>query len=194
MQEAEHTVPRRSLLTRRRVFHLGMILFLVLAVAVIIQLWPKRLSYEVEGIKYQLGAGNEANTKPLKVRVEGYLHKNIKGERTFKGTIDLEGENVPVPEESRKLSISFPDGNDGQITYHTVESGVLRMYSVGTVYINRDMSRMTIGLYQEDKHDASRKSWSGSDGMMISAPADSRENALALSNELMKRLLLKPLD
>ncbi|MNG29314.1 hypothetical protein D3C84_1147240 [compost metagenome] len=45
---------------------------------------------------------------------------------------------------------------------------------------------------KEGSTDMSSKGWNGEDGFMISAPAKDREEALAVSNELMRKYMKQP--
>lgn len=184
----------KRFVTKRNIIHAVMMLFLAAAGWLAVEMLPKRINYELDGIKYQLGAGNETLAEPVKVRIDGYLNKSLTGALSFKGEIDLEGYPPPVPEENRRLSISFDKRHSGLVVYHTVKDGNLIGYSLGILHINDDMSQVSVSLYKEDPKDPSRKSWSGDDGLMISAPAQSREEALDLSNELMRPMLMRPLE
>lgn len=55
--------------------------------------------------------------------------------------------------------------------------------------INDDFSKLTVMVLKPDEADSSRKGWSGRDGLMISAPAKNRSEALEVSNEFMKEYL-----
>ena len=80
------------------------------------------------------------------------------------------------------------------MTYDKLESGVPLLTTYGVMYINNDMSELTVSILEPDPKDPTRKSWSGADGFMIAAPASSREEALALSNKLYDRKLPNPLE
>lgn len=60
-------------------------------------------------------------------------------------------------------------------------------YPYGTIYIDKDMNKFTILRFSEET--ASYKGeknvgWSGENGIVISAPAATREEAVKLSNEI----------
>jgi hypothetical protein len=51
----------------------------------------------------------------------------------------------------------------------------------------------TIIVLEENKEKRGSSSWSSKDGLMISAPASSRNEALGISNKLMKDILVNEL-
>lgn len=154
---------------------------------------PKQVSYEMEGIKYQLGAANAAYAKSVTVRVEGKLKRPLWGQTVFEGKVSLDGEPLPKEEDGWRLSLVFHD-NEGSMVYNKIEAGHPLMNVYGMMYINNDMSGLTVSILRPEQDDASRKSWSGADGFMISAPASSREEALALSNKLYGYKQPNPLE
>lgn len=60
---------------------------------------PKQYTVNLEGVKYQLGTENNHFTKPITIRIDGKLQQSLTGTKTFKGTIDIDGEKIPVPED-----------------------------------------------------------------------------------------------
>ena len=60
--------------------------------------------------------------------------------------------------------------------------------SYGDMYINQMMKEFTICILEEDKQNKGGKTWTPIDGLMVSAPANNRAEALEISNKLMKAL------
>jgi hypothetical protein len=77
------------------------------------------------------------------------------------------------------------------MTYINFENGTPQMYPYGIIFINKDFSKVSIMKYQDDKDgaDTSTRGWGAEDGLMISAPANNRKQALEISNELMGKYL-----
>jgi hypothetical protein len=143
----------------------------------------------LKGLKYQLGSENNHFTKPVTISIDGKLLKSITGIKTFIGTINIEGENIPVPEDQRELEINFQPDGAGHIVYGYFENGRPGTYSYGTLYVNKDFSKVTVATFEKDGVDRSSGSWTSEDGFMITAPAGNRAEALKISNELMKDYL-----
>lgn len=150
-------------------------------------IYPKDVYIHTEGVKYRLG---DLDTGTLtNVEVKGKLIHSITGKRTFKGTIWIEGEPMPVPEHSRKLTLKFSSDNSSTLAYVYSDNGQVAIHHVGSIYINGDFSEFTLTLTEKDEDGS--YSWNGGDGLMLSAPASNREEALKLSNELMESILIK---
>jgi len=72
------------------------------------------------------------------------------------------------------------------LTYPFIENGKPRIYSQGTLFVNDDFSKIAIALIE---HEADQGHWGADDGLMIAAPALNREEAVVLSNEVMREYL-----
>lgn len=143
---------------------------------------PKPINRTLEGVAYQLGEDNKS-VEPVVIRVNGEFKRNFDATKTFSGRIDIEeDEEIPIPYEERELTIRFRDYR-GSFDYGRFISG---SYLYGTIYINSDFTELTIAKYTPHPEDSNRGGWNSGDGLMISAPASSREEALHISNELMK--------
>ncbi|MEL7597140.1 MAG: hypothetical protein AAGU01_02945, partial [Clostridiaceae bacterium] len=64
----------------------------------------------------------------------------------------------------------------------------------GPIYINNDFSQLTINIMEPQNLYIPNKKWIGDNGLMISAPASNRKEALQISNSLMKYILSKELE
>lgn len=168
---------------------LSIVSVLVLSlIALILYLYPKSYSFRVEGIKYQLGIENKDFVKPVTIDLKGTLEKSITGIETFKGTIAIEGESITTANESRELEIDF-DTRGGGLMYYFQNEWNPPLLIYGTMFIGKDLSEFTITVWIRDEPNSGSGSWSGGDGFMISAPAHNRDEALAISNRLMKTFL-----
>ncbi|MFF2094027.1 hypothetical protein [Paenibacillus sp. NPDC058174] len=162
---------------------------IVIAVFLICFLYIAR-GYEVnlEGLKYQLGQAHVQVSESALIKIEGKVKKSITGQKTFIGTIEIAGDDNPVPEKYRKLEIKLQSDDSGIIIYNYNDNGIPVMYSYGTLYTNSDFSEVTIAIFDR-KEQSSSGIWTAEDGLMFSAPASSREEALAISNRRMSRVL-----
>jgi len=172
----------------KRVILIGaLLLFAAAAVGLVYWFYPQTVDFEARGMKFRLGAEAAVEERPLKVSIQGKIYRNFKGERTFKGTVELEGEDIPVPEDQRTVELKrYRSFNAYALTYPFIENGKPRIYSQGTLFVNDDFSKIAIALIE---HEADQGHWGADDGLMIAAPALNREEAVVLSNEVMREYL-----
>ena len=149
---------------------------------------PKKVTNTVDGIIYKLGEDDRSMEQPVTIHIDGELRKNLKGARTFTGYIDIEGDELPVPDEYRSLKLKFRETGVAEMLYVYNENGTPKHYPYGSIYINKNFSRFTIMKNEITKTPSNQTvgSWSGEDGTMISAPAHTRVEALQITNELME--------
>ncbi len=73
---------------------------IVAIIAVLIGLYAwythtRTISLSINTIEFQLGEANASYAKPTIVRVDGEIWKNWRGLSRFKGTVEVEGEDIP---------------------------------------------------------------------------------------------------
>lgn len=78
--------------------------------------YPRNIHFIEQGIKYRLGEENVGTERPTTVEIEGKLYRSLTGNKTFIGTIEIEGEEINVPVNQRKLEVLFFKGNSGVIS------------------------------------------------------------------------------
>lgn len=188
--KGENGYERRLILKTKLWIFIGILLAAALAWA-FIYTYPRQLTVTMQGVMYQLGEVHKDEVSPTAISVHGELKRSILGVRTFQGTIDIEGENIPVPEENRELELRFSKQGETQLFYRYFNNGSIKQFLYGILFINKDFSKIAIMKYQRNP-DGNGGSWNGGDGYMISAPAQNREEALEISNELLDDSYAKP--
>jgi hypothetical protein len=153
-------------------------------------LFPRTVELNTEGFKYRLGKENIAFGESLQVNVNGKAYRRLGGNLKFIGEIQLEGKDTPVEQNRWQVELLIHQ-KDGELLY-VRRDGKMLPETIGTLFVNRDFSEMTIAVMEKNE-DGNGGGWSGGDGLMISAPATNREAALAVSNFLMADYL-KGLD
>ncbi|MFE4711368.1 hypothetical protein ACFRAM_10890 [Paenibacillus sp. NPDC056722] len=162
------------------------ILALMVVLATTWYFTPKRYSTTLDGVYYQLG--EEGIIEDVKIQLNGKLRNHINGIKSFNGVVDIEGEKVPqLTKDRSKLELHYPGGNFGSILSPfraKDDRGAIAadVYYYGTVYINNDFTKFTITV-SNDKN----KQWTPTNGFMITAPASDREEAITISQELMRK-------
>jgi hypothetical protein len=135
---------------------------------------PKQLNLSYNALEYQLG--NTQFQSPTKIKVDGWYYNRIFKKDSFAGTItvgDKVFSNVKVTESSVLMSYNKTIGE---------------FRSFGEIIIGDYCREITLCLFEP------KGGWSSGDGMMISAPAASRSQALDISNRLMRERLIESLE
>lgn len=116
--------------------------------------------------------------------------------RQFKGTIAFAHEKMPVPVESRTVTVLFHENGVGSVIYAYIKNSGLagatpETYGSGTLFANADFSSIVyLRMRQENGRGQSvTMGWNGEDGLMFAGPATTREEAVDLSNALMEKFL-----
>lgn len=154
-------------------------LVLFIMVGAIWYTYPKKVDRTLQAIYFELD--NKETSNEVEIRIKGKLKTSLLGNKEFKGTIDIEGEEMPVPEEFNELTIKFPNNDGwGTIVYTGIrENGLPFTYGYGSIFINHNMSQVTI----------LKGSWTADNGDMFAGPAKNRKEAIQISNELMSKFL-----
>ncbi|MFC4808622.1 hypothetical protein [Paenibacillus sp. GCM10023250] len=170
----------------------------VVLTAFTVGLWlylPREVDVSLEGVKYRLGTENAQEIEPVTVQIEGTLRRTLNGQRLFRGMLELNGEPLPVPKEQlTNRTFNARKGEGFLLVYQWFEEGTIgKSFSLGTLYADDHFRQITLTLF-EQQADGKSANWSGEDGLMITAPAKDRTEALRVANTLMANVLLQPLD
>lgn len=146
------------------------------AVALVIVLicllpWPRSISVTHPAVIWRCSSPEEEQLTTL--TVNGTYYDYLIREDNFKGTLRVEG----MPETQGLTSIMDMEGTQLGIWYENEDA---KMKSFGSMFVRKDGSIVVI--VHEDGH------WDGETGKMITAPASTREEAVALANELADEL------
>jgi hypothetical protein len=164
-------------------------LLAVLIAGIAIVFWyysPKNIDKTLNGFLYQLGEAE--NGGMVDIQIQGKQHYTLTGERIFKGTIEIEGQSISAPGQSEELELTFETGNSAQVSYvfFSNASGASNpvIINFGQIHAGKSFSRLTIRQFNEDGV------WTGSDGLMIPAPAENWKDAIRISDDLIEEYQL----
>ena len=161
---------------RRIISYALIVLFIMFSM---IYFYPREINSEYDAIMYRLGDSNYSEN--IKVSITGYISKGfLKGDK-FEGTITI-GDN-----KLSKINTRFDNFGRGLLFCFDEDTGDYGSY--GDMFSNKRMKEFTICILEEDKQRKGGKTWSPVDGLMISAPASNRAEALEISNNLMEDVL-----
>jgi len=132
---------------------------------------PRRINATHEGVIWRCGGGGEVQSTG--VTVKGTYHDHLFRGDAFKGSLRVEA----LPQTHGEMSVVSMGENQYGLWYKTDEA---LMQSLGSMYVGRDGSVLV--LLHEDGH------WDGDTGLMLTAPASTREEAVALANEMAQKL------
>lgn len=170
--EAENVVQRLKNQHYRRVaIGWGIVLTVFLIAAICFLPIPKDLNITQEGVLWRCGTSEEMQITTVQVVGTYYDHPLRKGD--FKGTVWVE----VLPETHGEMSVVSMGDNQYGVWYET-EDALLK--SLGGQFVRKDGSVLV--LLHEDGH------WDAENGLVLTAPASTREEAVALTNELAKEL------
>jgi hypothetical protein len=142
----------------------------------IVYAYPRNINCSYDGIKYQ--AGSNENVESVKVYVEGKLRKRLfnKGNE-FSGKVIMDD----IHFDYLVSSLKFDNKGLGLLEYR--QSSNMNLY--GNMLISGMFKNITIQIFEKDN---GGNSWDSTAGWLISAPCNNREEAVVVSNVLIKRL------
>lgn len=170
---------------------------LLLVSTAVVRLWPRHYDVMLEGIQYRLGSQEPELAEPVSLHIKGTAGRKWPwAPRSFEGSVDVAGGNIPSLEHVPTVDLVLGQGRGGIIRSWWVENGAWAGYTYGFIFMNDDLSQAAIQVFEESGEGAGSgiKGWSGDNGLTIAAPAKNRAEALAISNEQFKSILLRPLE
>jgi len=151
-----------------------LIVITIAVISAVIYFKPREIDTEYNGIMYRLGDADYSEN--IKIKISGYLTKGVfKGDK-FRGNIIIGGK------ERSGLLIEFDDSHRGLLYYLDRYTGESEVYNIISENLEKEI---TLCVLEKNGHGSS---WSEGDGLMISAPADNRKQALEISKRLIGNL------
>ena len=167
-----------------------LIISIAMIAFIVISIYPKNIHLHAQGMKYRLGAEHNGDEKSVAIDMDGTVYTSLTGNKRFVGTITIEGEEIPVPENQRQLEINLGKDLNGVMLYPYMEDDIIQHFLYGTIFVNRSFREVAITVMDQYSAEGNQGgNWSGDDGLMISVPASDRAEALRISNHLMKDYL-----
>jgi hypothetical protein len=154
---------------------LAIILFVVFG---LVYFYPKKINKEYSGIQYRIG--NDSYEEQTDITVNGYITRGLLQGDRFQGSIQI-GEK-----ELAKLDMRLSDNHGAFLLYYDEASGDFNSY--GHMYMDNSRKKISISIFESNDLEKGKKSWSSKDGLIISAPAKSINEAIEITNELIRYL------
>ncbi|GGO03655.1 hypothetical protein [Saccharibacillus kuerlensis] len=162
-----------------------MLIVLCIAGAAYSIYWPKAVQLEAQGVKFRLGEGSGGEEHLVQVKLQGDVWRSWRGTREFVGTIEIEGETFEGKERLPKVRARF-DGPSGRgfITYDYRDDTGPNLTTYGVMYVDPSFRQVAIGIFEETE--GGGQGWSSGSGLMVTAPAENRQQGLDIANRLMR--------
>lgn len=156
---------------------------------------PKTVYIDTNGIMHRNGETENTLEKSLRVQIKGKVYREWVNKKYFRGDIQVEGQTFPVPREKASL-VEIPVGfsTPTSIVYSFIwpeqEPG---LYQYGSISMNDNYTEAVILVSEKREPSEAEikqnvqdtKGWSFDNGLMIAVPAKNREEAVALTNEIL---------
>ena len=147
-------------------------IFVILFITYVKILIPREFNRTYHGVKYRLGDTNEEILDNVTIEFKGSMYKTLTLKNTFKGTISINDFKIPS-EQSKEDYVVLDFGHKDWAMIQEF----FPMNYFGDISLSKDRNRLSIIVMEN-------RGWNGGDGLMISAPAINRKEALSISNEL----------
>ncbi|WP_188207500.1 hypothetical protein [Alkalibacillus aidingensis] len=139
---------------------------------------PTDINKEYEGFIYQLGSDTEG--KKVKIEVNGELKNAIFAKNQFEGFISTNGEKIPPNHALQDTVILDLEEQLGGLLIYTIQNergeSILQY---GELHQHDEFKEILITKFPEDG------SWNVEDGTIIAAPANNKDEALTIANEII---------
>ena len=142
-------------------------------------LYPRKFNNSYNALIYRLG--DKSYSENVQINIEGWTSNSFFRSPSFKGTIFIGDKKLS------SISMKFDKNNKADIFYFDEASGEYRSY--GFMLTKNIRKQFTVGISEAKNSDDSAEHWSSKDGLILSAPANNRDEALEISKNLMKPLM-----
>ena len=151
---------------------------LVLIGSYVFRTYPRHVVVILHGIQYQLGT--DKGVKPVTLTLNGTREQPLFGAETFDGIVDISGASNRDCGNGHFIKVVFEPMFGGLLAYWG--SAAQPYYDYGAIFPNASFTEFTVTEWQQDNGGSG---WSGGNGLVISAPAKTRAQALIISNDIM---------
>ncbi len=170
----------------RRIVNLFLLILLLITIGFLASL--KRINKEFPAVKYRLG--DEETFENITIKINGVYQRRLFFSDVFKGSIYIEGYEFTGTTSASINSVILSDiyfekDGSGWYRYLKTDNGELQKLMMGTIYMDDNFSRVALTVH-DDSVDSSVTGWSIENGLIIAAPAKTKEEAVKISNQLLR--------
>lgn len=146
-----------------------LILILALIVLLFIVPWRHNIDNTYQGLEYRVGYPDYLE-RNLNITVKGVYKDYLFKKDTFEGIISID--KYDFTQNTKMSKLTFFDGK-ATISYFNLQH-------LGFIICEKDFSKFFIGVDEAT-------GWNGGEGLIITAPATTREEAIKMTKELSKK-------
>lgn len=139
--------------------------------------WVHKIDKTMEGLQYRIGDTDYSEN--IEITVQGRYFDYLLKKDTFEGKIYVE--NYDFTSDGSFLTLYFHDGYASMV-YEKNANGYPVQKSMGTISCTPDFDQVLILVSEPIAAD--NQSWSGENGLCISAPCDTRTQAIQIAKNL----------
>lgn len=163
---------------------------------------PVDISTTCAGIKYRLGKNNQNEFRKVTFEIDGKIYKDMFLNKTFVGKIyisdieDLLDKQYDINTYKKLLNsqvnLQLDKYMRATLFYYMKKASTSYSETIGTIYFEPTFSKFTISVLE--KVDNNTRTWSSKDGLIISAPAENRKEALEITNSIIAKVINRNLE
>jgi hypothetical protein len=165
-----------------------MILSGIFAVWLPLHIWPKEVANDFEGVMFV--EGDPQSFETVSISLNGHINNRLFGGRTYLGKIIIDKMDVREEWKTQNVRINFNSKGLGIMYYLDEKDSDYSLVPHAYVSMGDMAGSLAMSLIEEGK--AEIHMFKGS--TFFAGPAANRDEAIALSNDLMTKFLENPLE
>lgn len=165
----------------KKIIKIGIIIMLCVSSINVYYAIPRKINLTYYGIRYR--TENHHQEKKVVVNIDGTYRKRFRNTDFFEGYVIVDG---VVLDATRNATGLFIGGPSRMIGYTNKDN---RTFVYGQIFVDDNFDKLTICVQEKKLYGLNNETGD----IVISAPANNRIDALRISNELMKDVLVESL-
>lgn len=143
----------------------------------------RKIDITVDGVQCRIG--DETEEKSVKITVKGTYKNYLIKDDTFQGSLEVEGYEQAYSNYDVELLFH---NKSSVVSYFTItDDGMPKINTLGSIIIENNFKQILLCISEPIENEGnSGKGWTGEDGLIIVAPAQTRAEAMQLANKLAK--------
>lgn len=154
-----------------------LLIFFVLCLSLYSFPWKYKVNTTIQGVQCRIG--DKEYTEDVSIKIKGTYNNYLFKNDTFRGTISIS--NYDFTSDGSDVSLEFNRGS-AFLVYNKINDGKSDMNPFGILCCTPDFKQLLICVSEPVEKDS--KSWSTEKGLFISAPAETRSQALETARQL----------
>lgn len=151
----------------------------LILVTITILFIPNKIEKSIDGVFYKMGIENtQGNYKNINISISGNYRRGFPYHHSFRGTIAISDLYL-----NDSVDIVFDKSNKAYLTKTQYNSILNRVETktFGIIFIDKGFKNLSINVLSEESG-----GWNSESGTIISAPAKTKDEAIVISEKLLK--------